>query len=201
LTAEARRVVFVKARQEYMPNWNIPVKPNRGVGGFRLATPLSPTVYSSIPGGYASAVSLARNISTLRRAARLNQADLGARLNVGQPAVSKWERGETEPEASILPALARELGASLDELLRGLDVEYDASDLLRPSTDQGSGSQGGPGDVPASRERRLLRQVASLNAAIVKYKTRLHQVRHGARQLANLAAGRGEGRKAARGGA
>jgi transcriptional regulator with XRE-family HTH domain len=180
-----------------MPNWNIPVKPISADDPSRQANRYSPAIYSGIPGGYASAVSLpplARNISSLRRAAKLNQGELGDRLGVGQPAVSKWERGETEPDASVLPLLARELGARLDALLHGVDPQYDASDLPRHSADQRSGShqEVRPDGLPTSEQRARL-QIAKLKGTISTLEDRLREVRDGARDLARLASGRGKG--------
>jgi transcriptional regulator with XRE-family HTH domain len=72
-------------------------------------------------------VSLAKNIRKLRRAADLNQLELGERLGVGQGAVSKWEAGDAEPKASMLPTLALTVNACLDELLENVNPRYDAA--------------------------------------------------------------------------
>ncbi len=68
---------------------------------------------------YTSAVSLSKNIRTWRRAANLNQAQVGAALGVGQAAVSRWERGKTQPDATLLPRLAVAIGATLNQLFEG----------------------------------------------------------------------------------
>ena len=47
------------------------------------------------------------------------QEELGNKLGVGGSSVSKWERGLTAPDISILPLLAKELGINIDELLSG----------------------------------------------------------------------------------
>ena len=52
-----------------------------------------------------------------RRAARLSQEELAARVGVSRQAVSKWELGEATPEVGKLLALAREFGVTTDELL------------------------------------------------------------------------------------
>ena len=44
-------------------------------------------------------------ISTLRKSKQLTQNELGERLNISFQAVSKWERGETLPDTSILVAV------------------------------------------------------------------------------------------------
>ena len=60
-----------------------------------------------------------RQISDLRRAKGLTQAELGERLGVTYQAVSKWERAETLPDTAILPELAKVLETTVDNLLRG----------------------------------------------------------------------------------
>ncbi len=60
-----------------------------------------------------------RQISDLRRAKGLTQAELGDRLGVTYQAVSKWERAETLPDTAILPELAEVLETTVDNLLRG----------------------------------------------------------------------------------
>lgn len=47
------------------------------------------------------------------------QEELGNKLGVGGSSVSKWERGLTAPDISILPLLAKELDINIDELLSG----------------------------------------------------------------------------------
>jgi len=54
-----------------------------------------------------------------RRLHGLTQAELGERLMVSAQAVSHWERGESLPDAALLPDLARILQTSVDELLGG----------------------------------------------------------------------------------
>jgi transcriptional regulator with XRE-family HTH domain len=98
-------------------------------------TPIDSTVYRDIPYGYASRVAgLADNIAALRKSAGLNQTQLGDVLGVGQPAVSKWERGETEPSVSDLPRLARALSVQVNDIIAGIDLAYDQShvELLTP---------------------------------------------------------------------
>lgn len=60
-----------------------------------------------------------RQISDLRKAKKLTQSDLGDRLGVTFQAVSKWERAEALPDASILPDLASILETTVDNILSG----------------------------------------------------------------------------------
>ncbi|MCL2372338.1 MAG: helix-turn-helix domain-containing protein [Defluviitaleaceae bacterium] len=58
-------------------------------------------------------------ITALRKAKQLTQNELGERLSISFQAVSKWERGETLPDTSILLQLAEALDTSVDNILRG----------------------------------------------------------------------------------
>ncbi len=58
-------------------------------------------------------------ICELRRSKGLSQAELGKRLNVTNKAVSRWETGRGLPDSGLLLPLSRELGVTVDELLRG----------------------------------------------------------------------------------
>jgi len=57
-------------------------------------------------------------IALLRTNKNMTQADLGERIGVSFQAVSKWERGETLPDISILPNLADVLDTTIDYILR-----------------------------------------------------------------------------------
>ena len=59
-----------------------------------------------------------KTITFLRTQKGITQADLGERLGVSFQAVSKWERGETYPDISILTDLADVLETTTDYLLR-----------------------------------------------------------------------------------
>jgi tellurite methyltransferase len=84
-------------------------------------------------------------IKVLRAQHGLTQEQLANRLNVSAPAVSKWERGESFPDVTLIPALAAELGVSTDKLF-GIDQTsasihynkvYDSEDYywgVEPST-------------------------------------------------------------------
>lgn len=58
-------------------------------------------------------------ICELRKMKNMTQKDLANYLNVSDKAVSKWERGESYPEVTILPQLASILEITVDELLGG----------------------------------------------------------------------------------
>lgn len=58
-------------------------------------------------------------IAALRKASGLTQRELAERLNVSDKAVSRWEREESLPDLSLIPAIAEIFGVTADELLRG----------------------------------------------------------------------------------
>ena len=67
----------------------------------------------------ASMERIGRQISRLRKARGLTQSELGGRLGVTFQAVSKWERGETLPDALLLMELADALDTTADNILSG----------------------------------------------------------------------------------
>lgn len=68
---------------------------------------------------------LAQRIADARREQSLTQTELASKLGVSAQAVSKWERGISCPDISILDELAGAIGLSLSELL-GVDVTQTA---------------------------------------------------------------------------
>lgn len=85
-------------------------------------------------------MTIGERIATLRRAAGLSQEQMAEMLQVSRQAVSKWETGQTLPEADRIPRICALFSVSADELL-GLETHapapaeevkpQDGSDLLR----------------------------------------------------------------------
>lgn len=128
-----------------------------------------------MPDGYALPVSLGTNIRKFRRAVDLDQTGLGRAIGVGQGAVSRWETGESLPDADSLPIIARLLRVSLDELLQGVDSQYDAArDLPRHASTRASAApKEGAANVPAEARIRQLEGDLAVYKAIVKRSRRL----------------------------
>jgi transcriptional regulator with XRE-family HTH domain len=63
---------------------------------------------------------IANNISELRKAVPLTQAELAEKLNYSDKAVSKWERGESIPDAIVLKQIADVFGVTVDYLLEDI---------------------------------------------------------------------------------
>ena len=70
-------------------------------------------------------------IASLRKKKNLTQSELGAMVGVGDRAVSKWERGITCPDISIINDLSKALGITSDELLAG---ELNDKELMQELT-------------------------------------------------------------------
>ncbi|MBR7185519.1 MAG: helix-turn-helix transcriptional regulator [Clostridia bacterium] len=62
-------------------------------------------------------MNIGANIKRLRTAKCITQEQLSTAMNVSSAAVSKWERGETYPDITLLQPLAYFFGVTLDELM------------------------------------------------------------------------------------
>lgn len=86
----------------------------------------------------------ASNLINLRTRAGLTQAELGSRLNYSDKNISKWERGESIPDAFVLTQLAELYGVTVDYILtphdsveapEGMPVEVPEEDQPRYSAE------------------------------------------------------------------
>jgi transcriptional regulator with XRE-family HTH domain len=59
----------------------------------------------------------AKNLVSLRTGNKMTQLELGDRLNYSDKTVSKWERGEAIPDATVLKDIAAVFNVSVDQLL------------------------------------------------------------------------------------
>lgn len=66
-------------------------------------------------------MTLGESIYYYRKRAGLSQEELAHQVGVSRQAVSRWELGETSPEAGKLLPLAEALGITTDQLLRGAE--------------------------------------------------------------------------------
>ena len=62
-------------------------------------------------------VNISEKISSLRKAHNMTQEALGEAVGGSPQAVSKWEKGDSMPDISVIPDLCRTLGISADTLL------------------------------------------------------------------------------------
>lgn len=73
---------------------------------------------------------IGENVKRLRREKGITQETLAEYMHVSTPAVSKWERGETLPDISMVIPLASYFGVSTDEIL-GLDMAKNEEKIQR----------------------------------------------------------------------
>ena len=59
---------------------------------------------------------IGEKIRILRKNKKMTQAELAEALSVSSQSVSKWENGLSVPDISVLPAIARYFGITMDEL-------------------------------------------------------------------------------------
>ena len=70
-------------------------------------------------------IKIGRFIAACRKRANLTQLQLADRLGITDKAVSKWERGITMPDTSIMLELCDILGISVNELLSGEKINME----------------------------------------------------------------------------
>ena len=75
-------------------------------------------------------ITIGANIKRLRREKGITQEQLAEAMNVSCAAVSKWERGETYPDVTLLQPLAFYFDVSLDSLM-GYDKEKIEEETMR----------------------------------------------------------------------
>ena len=64
-------------------------------------------------------------IISLRKKHNMTQKQLAEKLNVSDKAVSRWETGKNYPDIEILQKLAEIFDTTIDDLLKGNDIEKD----------------------------------------------------------------------------
>ncbi|MCL1976264.1 MAG: helix-turn-helix domain-containing protein [Firmicutes bacterium] len=62
-------------------------------------------------------------IAYKRKEKSMSQAELAAKLNITDKAVSKWERNLSCPDVNSIPKLAETLGVTVDELLNAKKMD------------------------------------------------------------------------------
>ena len=68
---------------------------------------------------------VAKNIAELRLLNNMTQLDLAQKLNYSDKTISKWERGESIPDVSVLAEIANMFGVTLDYMIKGDHTEED----------------------------------------------------------------------------
>ncbi len=92
---------------------------------------------------------IAQNIVFLRKQAGMTQLDLAEKLNYSDKAVSKWERGDSTPDVSVLKDVADLFGVTVDYLLK---EDHSAEEAAAKQVD---------------RQKRQSRQIIAALVAVV----------------------------------
>ena len=71
------------------------------------------------------------NLSILRRNADMTQSELADRLNLTRQAVSRYEKGDSFPDISILVKIAEIFGITIDELIGAGSPTEGEQELLK----------------------------------------------------------------------
>ena len=112
-------------------------------------------------------------VAQLRHEQGLTQKGLAAQLHVTDKAVSKWERGLSLPDVTLLTPLAQMLKISVSELLAGARLpesaplqKQDAEDLVRKVIDLSSCR---PSRLPLRKRRMALPYLLSILAGGLEF--------------------------------
>lgn len=81
---------------------------------------------------------LGMNLRRLREEAGLSQEDLIRIADVHRTQISKYERGETEPQAEVLARLSRALGVTAEEFFAGIGWQQQPPRLVTASSAEDS---------------------------------------------------------------
>ena len=81
-------------------------------------------------------VKIGKFIARCRKQKNLTQMQLAEKLNITDKAISKWERGLSLPDSSIMLELCGILGITVNDLLSGEVItmdNYNKADMLTPT--------------------------------------------------------------------
>lgn len=77
----------------------------------------------------------AQNLIMLRKQMKLTQIELAEKINYSDKAISKWERGESIPDVSVLLNLAKLFGVNIDFLV----TEHNNTEIAKEQTNYAAG--------------------------------------------------------------
>jgi len=82
-------------------------------------------------------ITIGENIKRMRRARNITQEELAELFGVSCTAVSKWERGETYPDITLIFPLANYFEVSVDELMgyHSARMEQEIQDIIKERND------------------------------------------------------------------
>lgn len=83
---------------------------------------------------------VAKNIVELRQAHKMTQLELAEKLNYSDKTISKWERGESSPDISVLLEISNLFGVTLDYLVQAEHDEVPATESQSAVENQSTAS-------------------------------------------------------------
>ena len=85
-------------------------------------------------------VIIGKNLSNLRKQAKLTQLELAEKFNYSDKSISKWEAGDSMPSIEILNQLAKFYNVTLDYLVTEEHIEQPAqqNEKIKVKKDYGS---------------------------------------------------------------
>ena len=116
------------------------------------------------------------NIAKLRKEAQMTQSELGEKLSISPQAVSKWEKGMSEPDTDTLKKIAKLFNVSLDELF-GVDEN--------PKEEQKSERVTEEKEVAATEAPKFVQQPLAYCSVCKKPLYTLNEVVEGTKQVTN----------------
>lgn len=76
----------------------------------------------------ANKISFAMRLKKLREQKKINQTELANLLEVSNGSISKWERGDRQPDYETLEKIADTFNVTIDYLLGRSDIKYKSDD-------------------------------------------------------------------------
>ena len=77
-------------------------------------------------------IKLSENIKKNRLSKGMTQSQLALVFDVSEQAISRWEKGNTYPDITLLPAIADYFGLTLDELMGMENYKDEKEDSTLP---------------------------------------------------------------------
>ena len=74
---------------------------------------------------------LSENIVVLRHQNKMSHSALAEKLYVTPQAISRWERGETQPDVDTIKRLSEVFGCTLDDIINGPETALDRKKVQR----------------------------------------------------------------------
>ena len=128
---------------------------------------------------------MGRFIAERRKDKHMTQKDFARMLNITDKAVSKWERGISCPDISLLPSVADILGVTIHELLNG---EQSNTEPEGPAAGRENALQYADSEAEAAAGAERQRGAITIFSAAVGRQRRMRRYQHGGFRQTHLGA-------------